>query len=136
LHIHPFEHKLGEETKHLELTSKHIFTLEVKIKLMGESLSDTYDMDGWESPNVCTKSANQIASKLEIPGFNGDLLIKYVLAYFQSALHYNGDVPLRHWIDGLKSEGIISVKPRQHLWYDAWNYTLKNGGGSWKIEDY
>ena len=52
----------------------------------------------------------------------------------QPALHYNGEV-LRHWIDGLKSEGTISVKPRQHLLYDAWNYTLKNGGGNWNIEN-
>ena len=120
------------ETKHLKLTSKHIFTLEGSMD-MSRSWGDDFD---WASPNVCAKSADQIASKLEIYGFNGDLLIKYVLAYFQSALHYNGDVPLKHWIDDLKSEGIISVKPRQHLWYDAWNYTLNNGGGGWKIEDY
>ena len=97
---------------------------------------NVHDLFRWLSPKVCAKSADQNTSELAISGFNGDLLIKYVLAYFQSALHYDRDVPLKHWIDDLKSEEIISIKPRQHLWYDAWNYTLKNGGGSWKIEDY
>ena len=48
----------------------------------------------------------------------------------QPALHYNGEVLLRHWID----KRTIPVKPQQHLLYDAWNYTLKNGGGTWNIE--
>ena len=101
----------------------HIFTLQVRAESMTDSWGSDYNMDVWKSHSVYASSADQVASKLEIPGFNGDLLIKYVLAYFQSALHYNGNVPLKHWIDGLKSEGIISVKPQQHLWYDAWNYT-------------
>ena len=46
----------------------------------------------------------------------------YLLAYFKPALHSNGDVLLGY----LKSKGIVPAKPRQHLWYDAWNYTLKN----------
>ena len=137
MHIHhPFVHDCDDGTEHLELTSNHIFTLEFPIHSLGGSMMNVNDLFSWLSPKVCAKSADQFASKLAIPGFNGDLLIKYVLAYFQSALHYNGDVPLRHWIDGLKSEGIISVKPQQHLWYDAWNYTLKNGVRSWKIEYY
>ena len=48
----------------------------------------------------------------------------YLLAYFKPALHSNGDVLLGY----LKSKGIVPAKPRQHLWYDAWNYTLSKGG--------
>ena len=36
---------------------------------------------------------------------------------------------LKHHIDGLKTEENIPIKPQQHLWYDAWNYVLKMGGG-------
>ena len=39
----------------------------------------------------------------------------------------NGETPLKHWINELKGKGIIPIEPRQHLWYDAWNYTLETG---------
>ena len=74
-HIHPFDY-----AKHLELTSNHIFTLEVNIYSVGGSMLDINDLCRWNLPNVCAKSADQITSKLAIPEFNGDLLIKYVLA--------------------------------------------------------
>src|SRR5947208_3549564 len=103
----------------------HIFTLQVGAESMSGSWGRRYDMKFCETPDVYASSADQVASKLEIPGFNGDLLIKYVLAHLQPTLQYNGSAPLKYWVDGLKAEGMISIKPQQHLWYDAWNYTLK-----------
>ena len=83
---------------------------------------------------VCANSADYIASKLEIPGFTGDLLFKYVLIYLQPALENNGETPFKHRIDELKANGSIPIKPQQHLWYDAWNYTLKIRGRNWNIK--
>lgn len=84
--------------------------------------------------SICANSADYIASKLEIPGFTGDLLFKYVLAYLQPTLQENGETPLKVRIDKLKVKGIVPIKPKQHLWYDAWNYTLKIRGGNWNIK--
>jgi hypothetical protein len=108
--------------KHLKLTSKHIFALEISAKTSGESWAVAKDI--WFSPEIRVNSADEIANKLEIPGFTGDLLFKYVLAYLQPTLENNGDTPLKYHISELKAEGVIPVKPQQHLWYDAWNYNL------------
>ncbi len=72
---------------------------------------------------IYSGSADQIANELEIPGFTGDLLFRYVLAYLQPTLEYNGETPLKYQIDALKAEGNIPIKPPQHLWYYAWKYS-------------
>ena len=54
-----------------------------------------------------------------------------MLAYLQPTIQNNGIIPLKRNIDELKARGIIPIKPQQHLWYDAWNYTLKNRKGKW-----
>ena len=77
---------------------------------------------GDDVPGIHTGSADQIANELEIPGFTGDLLFRYVLAYLQPTLEDNGEIPLKHHIDALKVDGVIPLKPLQHLWYDVWNY--------------
>ena len=64
------------------------------------------------------KCADDIASKIKIPGFTGDLLIKYVLVYQQPTLRNNGETPFKHHIDELRAKGAIPIKPQQHLWYD------------------
>ncbi|RIA93431.1 hypothetical protein C1645_843443 [Glomus cerebriforme] len=137
LQIHPFIFKYGYEyeRKRLDLTSKHIFTLEICASSNGSwGIGD----DIWESnsPTVFANSADDIASTLEFPGLTGDLLFKYVLAYLQPTIQNNGSVPLKHNIDRLKAEEIIPVKLPQHLWYDAWNYTLNNREGKWKSNRY
>lgn len=70
---------------------------------------------------------------LGFPEFTGDLLFKYVLAYLQPVIQNNGSTPLKHSIDDLKANGIIPINPPQHLWYDAWNHTLKNRKGTWEL---
>ena len=132
LHLHPFDHgsyEISEPSSILELTSKHIFTLEIRSRAQGGSWGVAQDI--WESPDVHAKSADYIASKLEVPEFTGDLLFKYVLAYLQPTLQNNGNTPLKHKVDQLKAKGIIPVQPQQHLWYDVWSYTLKNSEGRW-----
>ena len=94
-----------------------------------------FRLNRFQSLGISANSADCFASKLEIPGFTGDLLFKYVLDYFQLTLDYNGEIPLRHEIDKLKAKEIIPIKPLQHLWYDAWNYTLKNKKGKWRIRE-
>jgi hypothetical protein len=81
---------------------------------------------------ACAKSANYVANQLEIPGFTGDLLFKFVLAYLQPTMKYNGEIPFKHKIDDLKSKGTIPTEPQQHLWYDIWNFALKNKKGIWQ----
>ncbi|RIA84225.1 hypothetical protein C1645_832612 [Glomus cerebriforme] len=131
LKLHPFDHNVigyhGTYThipraKRLELTSKHIFTLEIGAKTSGQSWSVAKDI--WCSPEIRAQQADDIANRLEIPGFTGDLLFRYVLACLQPTFRYNGNTPLKYKIDQLKANEVIPVKPRQHLWYDAWNYTL------------
>ncbi|PKK65168.1 hypothetical protein RhiirC2_868938 [Rhizophagus irregularis] len=135
LHLHPFDHNIignrgiyidQPRAKRLELTSKHILTLEIGSKTSGDSWSVAEDV--WYLPKIRAKSADHIASKLEIPNFTGDILVKYVLAYLQPTFKKKGDTPLKYLINKLKATEIIPIKPQQHLWYDAWNYTLKNGG--------
>lgn len=135
LHLHPFDHNIignhgifidQPRAKRLELTSKHILTLEIGSKTSGDSWGVAEDI--WSLPNIHAKSADHIASKLEIPNFTGDLLIKYVLAYLQPTFKEKGNTPLKYLINKLKATEIIPIKPQQHLWYDAWNFTLKNGG--------
>jgi hypothetical protein len=87
--------------------------------------------DVWGGIDVYSKSADYIANKLEIPGFTGDLLFKYALAYLNPTLKNNGETPLKYQIDKLKAEGTIPIKPQQHLWYDVWNYALTNMKGKW-----
>src|SRR4051794_26546684 len=125
LHLHPFNYSDdGPPAKRLNLTSKHIFVLVVSAKTSGGSWDVAEDI--WYSPDIYARSADNIANKLQIPGFTGDLLSKYVLAYLQPTLENSGSTPLKHQIDELKAGGIIPVEPRQHLWYDAWNYGLKS----------
>jgi hypothetical protein len=107
-------------TKCLKLNSKHIFTLVVSAMTSGGSWGVARDI--WKTLTIRANSADHIASKLEIPGFTGDLLFRYVLAYLQPTLENNGSTPLKHQIDKLKGEGVIPVRPQQHLWYDAWKY--------------
>ncbi|CAB4387746.1 unnamed protein product [Rhizophagus irregularis] len=131
LQIHTF--KYGEEDENeIEFTSKHIFTLEIFAQSNG---SWGVGNDVWigQSPIVRAKSADHIASILGFPEFTGDLLFKHVLAYLQPVLQNNGSTPLKHSIDGLKANGIIPINPLQHLWYDAWNYTIKNRKGTWEL---
>jgi len=105
----------------LELTSKHVFA--IKIKAISNGSWGTGD-DVWESMIVHAKSADYMADKLEIPGFTGDLLFKYVLAYLEPTLQSNGETPLKHKIDELKAQGSIPIKPQKNNWYDAWEYTI------------
>ena len=115
----------------LKIISKSLlFALRIKANSHG-SRGITNEI--WNSIDIHAKSADHIANKLEIPGFTGDLLFKYVLAYLQPTLENNGDRPLKHLIDGLKAKGVIPIKPQQHLWYDAWSYSLKNRGGNWNM---
>src|SRR4051794_26752999 len=132
LHLHPFNYKAIDEDdmedsdesdeiiKSLKVTSKHIFTLVVSALTSGGSWGVAIDI--WKCLAIQANSADDIASKLEIPGFTGDLLFRYVLAYLQPTLENNGDTPLKRQINSLKGEGIIPVNPQQHLWYDAWKY--------------
>ena len=99
-----------------------MFVLGIRLQIgLGGSWGAGEDID------VRAKSADYVASKLEIPDFTGDLLFKYVLDYLKPSLDDNGDTPLRHRIDELKVKGVIPTEPQQHLWYYAWNYTLKTG---------
>src|SRR5438034_867828 len=71
-----------DENEILNLTSKHIFTLEIRAQSNG---SWGVGVDVWDSnsPIVNAKSADHFASILGFPEFTGDLLFKYVLAYLQ-----------------------------------------------------
>ena len=113
--LHPYDHH--DSTNDLKLTSKHIFA--IKIRAISNGSWGVGD-DIWESMIVRANSADYIADKLEIPGFTGDLLFKYVLAYFEPTLQKNGETPLKHKIDAFKVNGTIPIKPQQHLLYDAW----------------
>src|SRR5437763_13060915 len=123
LFLHPYNHSYFDrynKDRNLEQTSKHILTIVINASSSG---SWGAGQDVWDSIDIYSKSADYVASKLEIPGFTGDLSFKYVLAYLQPTLENNGDRPLKHLIDGLKAKGVIPIKPQQHLWYDFWNYT-------------
>ncbi|CAB4395815.1 unnamed protein product [Rhizophagus irregularis] len=107
LKIHPYQIRYSGNFS--KLSSKHTFVL-------GISSEDNI----WEPVNIEVKSADFVASLLEIPDITGDLLFKYVLDYLKPTLDF-GETPLENWINELKSNGTISIKPNQHLWYYAWN---------------
>ncbi|CAB4415832.1 unnamed protein product [Rhizophagus irregularis] len=110
LKIHPYQ--ISYSGKFSKLNSKHTFVL-------GISSEDNI----WEPINIEVKSADFVASLLEIPDITGDLLFKYVLDYLKPTLDF-GETPLENWINELKSNGTISIKPNQHLWYYAWNIRI------------
>ncbi|RGB24516.1 hypothetical protein C1646_772983 [Rhizophagus diaphanus] len=109
LKIHPYQSDSG---KFLDLNSKHIFVL-------GTSCSNNI----WEPIKIKVKSADFLASLLKIPDLTGDLLFKYVLDCLKPTLD-DGEIPLENWINKLKSNGTIPIKPNQHLWYYAWNFHI------------
>jgi hypothetical protein len=105
-----------------DLTSKHVFALGIKASTNGNSWGVGEDI--WKPMAIEAKSVDYVASILQIPELTGDLLFKYVLDYLKPTLMFNGETPLKHWINKLKTEGEIPIEPKQHLWYHAWNYTL------------
>ncbi|GBB98241.1 hypothetical protein RclHR1_03180006 [Rhizophagus clarus] len=122
LNIHPcFDYY---NNKFLKLTSKHVFVLGIFAQANGGSWGVGVDI--WNPIFIKAKSADYVASLLEIPDLTGDLLYKYVLDYLKPTLMNNGDTPLKNWVNKLKGEGAIPIEPKQHLWYSAWNYELNN----------
>jgi hypothetical protein len=120
LKIHLFDD--DDNIKFSELTYKHVFLLGIKAIASGDSWGAGEDI--WEPMAIEAKSADYVASILQIPELTGDLLFKYVLDYLKPTLINNGETPLKHWINQLKTEGEIPIEPKQHLWHHAWNYTL------------
>ncbi|GBB87802.1 hypothetical protein RclHR1_01430011 [Rhizophagus clarus] len=111
-----------------ELTSKHIFVLGVKADAGNDSWGpDDPVGEFWNPMRIEAKSADYVANMLQIPDLTGDLLFKYVLSCLQPTIQDNGETPLKHWVNELKSKGEIPIEPKQHLWYYAWNYILNDG---------
>ncbi|CAB4415830.1 unnamed protein product [Rhizophagus irregularis] len=119
LEIHPYQSRSGKFSK---LDSKHTFVLGIAASASWNRWSA--DEDIWEPINIKVKSADYVASLLEIPDITGDLLFKYVLDCLKPILICDGDTPLKHWANKLKSNGTIPIEPNQHPWYYAWNYKL------------
>ncbi|CAB4395821.1 unnamed protein product [Rhizophagus irregularis] len=119
LEIHPYQSRSGKFSK---LVSKHTFVLGIGASASWNRWS--VDEDIWEPINIKVKSADYVASLLEIPDITGDLLFKYVLDCLKPTLICDGDTPLKHWVNKLKSNGTIPIEPNQHPWYYAWNYKL------------
>ncbi|PKY16516.1 hypothetical protein RhiirB3_381815 [Rhizophagus irregularis] len=82
LKIHPYQIRYSGNFS--KLNSKHTFVL-------GISSEDNI----WEPINVEVKSADFVASLLEIPDITGDLLFKYVLDYLKPTLDF-GETPLQN----------------------------------------
>ncbi|GBB88239.1 hypothetical protein RclHR1_01480004 [Rhizophagus clarus] len=122
LKIHPYCKEKRRKRKFLNLTSKHVFVLGIEARTSGDSWGVGEDV--WSPICVEAKSADYVASILEIPELTGDLLFKYVLDCLKPTLLLNGETPLKHWVNDLKCKGAIPIEPRQHLWYHAWNYKL------------
>ncbi|PKC02589.1 hypothetical protein RhiirA5_380854, partial [Rhizophagus irregularis] len=97
LKIHPYY--ASYERKFSKLTSKHTFVLGIAANNGGGSWRGR---DIWEPIHIKVKSADYVASLLEIPELTGDLLFKYVLDCLKPTLINNGDTPLKHWINKLK----------------------------------
>jgi hypothetical protein len=110
------------------IESNHVLSLEVKAHTSGGSWGGE---DIWSSPCVIAQNVDEIATLLGIPESKGNLLVKFVLSNLQPSLESNGETPIKHEINALKAKGKISSKPKQHLWYDLWEYTLNKKGGNW-----
>ncbi|CAG8632789.1 21175_t:CDS:2 [Rhizophagus irregularis] len=109
LEIHPYQSRSGKFSK---LVSKHTFVLGIGASASWNRWS--VDEDIWEPINIKVKSADYVASLLEIPDITGDLLFKYVLDCLKPTLICDGDTPLKHWVNKLKSNGTIPIEPNQH----------------------
>ncbi|GBC02369.1 hypothetical protein RclHR1_00460007 [Rhizophagus clarus] len=120
LNIHPYYN--DDEECFSKLTSKHVFVVGISAS-GGTANSWSLGDDG----SICieVKSADYVASILEIPDLTGDLLFKYVLDYLKPTLVNSSDTPIKNRINELKVKGAIPTEPKQHVWYDAWNYELK-----------
>ncbi|CAB4486605.1 unnamed protein product [Rhizophagus irregularis] len=120
LKIHPYH--ASRLRKFSKLTSKHTFVLGINANTATGGSWEGGDI--WEPIHIKVRSADYVASLLEIPELTGDLLFKYVLDCLKPILTNNGDTPLKHWINKLKGKGAIPIEPKQHPWYYAWNYKL------------
>ncbi|GES76289.1 hypothetical protein GLOIN_2v1798535 [Rhizophagus clarus] len=102
-------------------STRHVFALKYELEVStGGSWS--VGSDYWKPIKISAKSADYYAQKLGIPGFNGDLLFKYVLYYLNPTFPENGDKPLKHVLRKL-----LKKEPQEHLWYHFWDYALKTG---------
>ncbi|GBC06413.1 hypothetical protein RclHR1_06810002 [Rhizophagus clarus] len=119
LNIHPYYN--DDEECFSKLTSKHVFV--VRVSASGGT-GGSWTLGDYASVCIEVKSADYVASILEIPDLTGDILFKYVLDYLKPSLIKNGDTPIKNRINELKIEGAIPTEPKQHVWYDAWNYEL------------
>jgi hypothetical protein len=117
----PFHPYYDSRRKFSNLTSKHVFVLGTAASHSG-SWGEGSDI--WYPVTIEAKSADYVASMLEIPDVTGDLLFKYVLDYLKPTLTSNGEAPLKDWVNKLKIKGAIPIEPKEHLWYHAWNYKL------------
>ncbi|RGB32963.1 hypothetical protein C1646_762279 [Rhizophagus diaphanus] len=118
LKIHPYQESCSGKFSNLD--TKHIFVLGIRAYWrVGMSVEEI-----WEPINIKVKSADFVASLLEIPDLTGDLLFKYVLDCLKPTLIDVEETPLENWVNKLKSNGTIPIEPNQHLWYYAWNYKL------------
>ncbi|CAB4433703.1 unnamed protein product [Rhizophagus irregularis] len=120
LKIHP--NYASYERKFSKLTSKHTFVLGINANTATGGSWEGGDI--WAPIDIKVRSADYVASLLEIPELTDDLLFKYVLDCLKPILTNNGDTPLKHWINKLKGKGAIPIEPKQHPWYYAWNYKL------------
>ncbi|GBC05422.1 hypothetical protein RclHR1_06210007 [Rhizophagus clarus] len=120
MNIHPYYY--SHKKKFSDITSNHIFVLGIKADNGGGSWGVGNDV--WGPICIEAKSADYVASILEIPDLTGDLLFKYVLDCLKPSLTRNGETPLKNWINKLKVQGEIPIEPKQHLWYHVWNYKL------------
>ena len=130
LRLHPYDHTYNFRRKKV-IAPMHILAFLIETNRFDRQIINE---DIWKSISIDANSADSIASKLEIPGFTGDMLFKYVCDYLQPTLCYNREIPLQYKVDELKAKEIIPIRPKQHLWYDIWNHTLKKQEGYWFIE--
>ncbi|PKY44391.1 hypothetical protein RhiirA4_419005 [Rhizophagus irregularis] len=98
LKIHP--NYASYERKFSKLTSKHTFVLGINANTATGGSWEGGDI--WAPIDIKVRSADYVASLLEIPELTGDLLFKYVLDCLKPILTNNGDTPLKHWINKLK----------------------------------
>ncbi|GBC09941.1 hypothetical protein RclHR1_09210010 [Rhizophagus clarus] len=130
LDLHPYYYNgYGHKNKFSELTSAHVFVLGLHTRISSDGswgIEESSEIE--EEIDIRAKSADYCANILKIPDLTGDLLFKYVLSYLNPNLQNNGDTPLEERIDKLKVKRVIPTeKPKQHLWYYAWNYILNTG---------
>ncbi|KAI8886275.1 hypothetical protein K501DRAFT_270010 [Backusella circina FSU 941] len=109
---------------YLRLPSRPFHKLSLYVNATGTSGSWGVE-DIWGDQETECDGLEQEVKMLDLEGLTEDLLMIYIIAVVQPNLESDGEAPFVRYINRCKSNGVIPVQPKNHLWLDLWRLHVK-----------